>query len=47
MFYLPLHLEFGLKFNNIGVLGKNLTGIDILFHEQQEEIYSALLDGGQ
>ena len=31
MFYLPLHLEFGLKLKNIGVLGKNLTGIDILF----------------
>jgi len=43
----PLHLEFGLKFRNIGVLRKNLTGIDIVFHEKQEKIQSVLLDGGQ
>ena len=40
MFDLPLHLEFGLKFKNIGVLRKNLTGIDIVFHEKQEKIQS-------
>ena len=40
MFDLPLHLEFGLKFKHIGVLWKNLTGIDIVFHEKQEKIQS-------
>ena len=26
-----------MKFKNIGVLGKNLTGIDIVFHEKPEK----------
>jgi len=43
----PLHLEFGLKFRNIGVLRKHFTGIDIVFHEKQEKIQSALWDEGQ
>ena len=42
----PLHLEFGLKFRKIWVLRKNHTRINKVFHEKQDKIQSALLDGG-
>ena len=39
--------SYGLKLKNIGILTKNLTRIEIVLHEQQEKIQSALLNGGQ
>ena len=47
MFDFPLHLYFGLKFRDIKVPRKSLTRIDVMFHDKQEKIQSAFLDGGQ